>query len=246
MGKSGVDYADYQITVYNFCTFQCVYCFWNVPLMKVRLSRFEPKPVLEALGLRKAKRKMVVVVSFTSDPYQRIEESKKLTREVLNILADTQHTVLVLTKNPMLALRDVDIMTRNYNIWLGTTIISINRSKLMERYAPSVTRRIEALRIAKENYGLKTWVSVEPIIPMITDIEKILLRTYRFTDWYVFGRLNYARQLKLQEPSNEYYANIVRKIMDFMDKHGYSYGRGIKKYYFKKELLKTVENIISF
>ena len=240
MGKTGVEYADYQITVYNFCTYNCNYCFWRVPLMKNRLSRFEPKPLIEAFGLKKAKKPMTIVVSFTSDPYQPIEKSRKLTRSVLDVLADTKHTVLVLTKNPMLALRDLDIMARNYNIWLGTTIISVGRYRVMEPYTPSVSKRIEALRIAKAN-GLRTWLSVEPIIPMITDIDRILSKTVRYVDWYVFGRLNYARQLRLEEPSDEYYRDIAYKIMSFMEAHNYLYGRGVKKYYFKKELLKTVE-----
>lgn len=194
--RTGVEYGDFQITVYRSCYYQCRYCWaWNIPLMSKRISRGKYDPVREAVKLSMVSKPSKIVVSFTSDPYQPVEKEKQLTRRVLKVLSNSKHTILILTKNPKLAVeRDIDIL-RKGRFWLGTTITSLEKTS-WEPNAPHPRTRLEALKKAHSE-GIRTWISIEPIIPFITYPEKIVAETVSYVDWYVLGSLNYVPQLKL-------------------------------------------------
>ena len=178
----------------------------------------------------------VIVVSFTSDPYQWEEERIQLTRRVLEVLSKArQHRVLILTKNPKLALRDLDLMLRHGDMWLGATVVSLERNEY-EPLAPPPEDRLEALKQAKQR-GVKTWLSIEPIIPSITYPEDIVEVTLGYVDWYVLGSLNYCRQLKLHSLTEGtlklWYAAHVKSAVELLKKHG-------KQFHIKRELLKLI------
>ncbi len=106
-----------------------------------------------------------VLLSFTSDPYQLLELELRLTRQVLQILGENNVLVTVLTKNPKLALeQDFDLLKR-YKTEVATTIVFADDSK-RQKWEPntcSINDRVKALEDCRAA-GLKTWVSVEPII----------------------------------------------------------------------------------
>jgi len=209
VGRSKVEYASDQITVYNYCSHGCVYCFWRLPLWRARLRRIVPRPLEEAKRYARMRKPRRIVVSFTTDPYPAEERRRRLTRRVLEILSKApQHTILVLTKNPELALRDLDVMHVHGDMWLGTTITCLDGSDLLEPGAPSAQKRLKALWEA-HNEGIKTWVSIEPIIPPLTNIEEIVTESHKYVDFYVLGAFNYARQLGLPEPSKEEYLKVL-------------------------------------
>jgi len=175
MPRSGVDYATDNITVYREpCPFRCRYCWsWNIRLFSSRVMRGKYDPFEEATRYAKMHVPRTIVVSFTNDPYPPREKNLERTRTVLGILAlNKLHKVLVLTKNPILALRDLDIFGENKSMWLGSTVISLEWTD-WEPNAPHPMERLKALRFA-HNKGTNTWLSVEPIIPGITDLEAII------------------------------------------------------------------------
>ena len=143
MGRTGVEYADEQISVYPApCLFSCRYCWAKLPLWRYRLRN--PHPIREAKRLAKVKKPKRIVVSFTGDPYQSLERTERLTRYTLEILAKTEHEILVLTKNPGFAVkRDLDLLLHR-NFWLGSTLTSTRRIP-DEPYAPGNDERIEAV-----------------------------------------------------------------------------------------------------
>ncbi|MBW2636274.1 MAG: radical SAM protein [Deltaproteobacteria bacterium] len=229
MGRSRVEYATDQITVYKPpCPFKCRYCFWNVPLMRARAERIDPRPIEEAIAYARSGVRRTIVVSFTTDPYPYVEQRNRLTRKVLEILSGTRHRVLILTKNPKLALRDLDLMVRNNDVWLGTTITYLYDNNLLEPYAPPASKRLEALYEAHEE-GVKTWISIEPILPPMTNVREIVEATSDFVDWYVLGAFNYAKQLRLPEPSRKDYLEVLIPGLEALRDAG-------KKYLVKREL----------
>jgi len=249
MVKSSVDYATDNITVYRYCVYECAYCWaWRVPLFSYRISRGKYDPIVEARKYLRIKGRRVIVVSFTSDPYPEIEIYSRLTGRVLKILAETNHRVLVLTKAPNLAV-DLDLYTfmKAPDMWLGTTIITLKPTKL-EPKAPEPSRRLEALKYAKQ-FGVKTWLSVEPIIPYVTYPVEIIEKTIGYVDFYVLGAYNYYRLISLPRinryiPENGkftkreltvWYKIHVPKAIKFIEKHG-------KQYFIKKELKKYLGN----
>ena len=153
MTRTNVEYADWQITVYPTCPYNCRYCWANTPLFRYRTRN--PRPLEEARKLLNAKKSLRVVVSFTSDPYQPRELNEKLTQLVLSILLGSRHEVYVLTKNPKLAVeRDLELF-RVGGFWLGSTITALWPIGA-EPKAPGNDERLYWLRQAHEK-GVKTY-----------------------------------------------------------------------------------------
>ena len=238
MPKSRVDYATDQITVYRYCPYACRYCYvWRSKLFASRVQRGKYDPVEEAKKyLNKTSR--IIVVSFVSDPYPPDERQEKKTREVLKVLSETKNKIMVLSKNPLLALRDVDVFEKG-NIWLGTTIITLddNQARYWEPNAPPPLLRLQALQVAKR-IGLKTWLSIEPIIPHTTIPEEIVAQTLEYIDFYVLGAFNYTKQLKYtsytEEILRKWYEQHVPYTIDILE-------RNKKEYHIKRELLKYLD-----
>jgi len=236
--RTGVDYATDNITVYRFCKYNCRYCWaWRVQLFRTRIERGRYDPVQEARKYLR-RRDKVIVVSFTSDPYPVVEMYKKLTRRVLLTLSSNpRNRVLILTKNPLIAVRDIDVMLKHGDMWLGTTIITLNDeiASFWEPKAPPPSARLEALRYAKSK-GVKTWISIEPIIPNVTYPLDIVEETVDFIDFYVLGALNYAKLLKIslsEGALKSWYRDYVIPTISTL--RGYS-----KDFFIKKELKRYV------
>ncbi|NPA98925.1 MAG: radical SAM protein [Crenarchaeota archaeon] len=260
MPRTRVDYATDQITVYRYCSYGCRYCYvWRNKLFAGRVMRGKYDPVEEArryLG----KTGRTIVVSFVSDPYPPEEDKKRLTRRVLEILCRSRNRVMVLTKNPVLALRDLDVMGQG-DCWLGTTVITTHPwwHRVLEPRAPPPLNRLLALFRAREK-GIHTWLSIEPIIPRVTDLDVIAhLAVELGIDYVVLGRYNYWKHISLPEaqylriteggheflwldanPTSEeelvqWYREHVPKTIDFLKEHGV-------KYHIKKELAKVLNN----
>jgi len=249
MPRSSVDYADYNITVYRCCPYQCRYCYvWRNRLFSSRIMRGKYVPEMEAERIaRKMKPNERVVVSFTSDPYPPQEAWERRTSRV--IFALRRHgdgVVMVLTKNPILALKDRDVMLsviagarHDVEAWLGTTITSADTyhpfSTTLEPNAPRSRLRLLALR-EYQNQGGRVWLSIEPILPVehkdfcpetivnkvleLLDPEKIAL--------IVLGRLNYVSRIKKyvpmplpsEEGAKRFYREHVPRAMDILKEHG--------------------------
>ena len=164
-----------------------------------RISRGKYNPIEEAMKYLRIKEKRTIVISFTSDPYPFKETVAKITRRVLEVLSKAkQHRILILTKNPVAAIRDIDIMLSHGDMWLGTTITTLDddAAEKIETHAPLPYMRTSALKFAHRK-GVKTWLSIEPIIPYVTLPEEIVEQTIDYVDWYVLGAYNYYNKLRL-------------------------------------------------
>jgi len=217
----------------------CKYCWaWRIPLNASRITRGKYDPVKEAEKYLRKKDRRVIVVSFSSDPYQQEEGKLQLTRRVLEVLSKAkQHRVLILTKNPKLALRDLDLMLEHGDMWLGTTITSLGITE-WEPLAPPPIERLEALRKAHDA-GVKTWVSIEPIIPEVTDPHLIIASTHGYVDWYVLGAFNYAGMLapSMKHKLREWYLQHVPRALALLQDLS-------KPFFVKKELKRYLHNAV--
>ena len=250
MPRTRVDYADWNITVYREpCPHACVYCWaWRVPVNAARITRGQYDPLIEAMRVaRKAVPGERVVVSFTSDPYPPWEARLNKTRSVIYLLRKEGYaTVMVLTKNPVLALKDIDVMLMKiaysrYDVeaWLGTSITSADTEQLwsptLEPGAPRTLMRLTALR-EYQRQGGRVWLSIEPIIPVNhRDFhpEEIVDAALRHLDpgkiaLVVLGRLNYIPQIRKHMPfqlpsedeEREYYRGHIPEALDRLREHG--------------------------
>ena len=239
MVRTKVEYATDNITTYRFCVHGCKYCWaWNIALFRKRIERGRYDPVSEARKyLHRTNR--VIVVSFTADPYPPIEREKEITRKVLEVLSkNPANRVLILTKNPRLALRDLDLMWNHGDMWLGSTVIVLDKTE-WEPYAPEPMDRLKALKFAKKKkLGIKTWLSIEPIIPKLTWVEDIVNEALDYVDFFVLGAFNYTKQLGVkfidEELKIKWYRKHVPKAIELLKKYN-------KRFLIKRELRRYLQ-----
>jgi len=168
----------YSLNTYiGRCAHHCVYCYapkfpsFNGPTR----SRMKLAETIERMIDATSKR-LPVMVSDCTDPYQPLEAKIKLTRKCLKALAKRGFPVLVTTKSDLVT-RDIDLLSQTSSVVAMTvTTMDANTSKLIEPHAPGPARRIFALR-QLARYGIPTMARIDPIIPSVND------------DWAIFERL---------------------------------------------------------
>jgi len=195
-GKAA-EYSPLAMNIYKGCSHGCVYCYAPAATYKQReVFHATPQPrnnFFQEFGKDLIKfrgDKRPILLCFTTDPYQPIEETAKLTHYSLKKLLENGNAVKVLTKGGTRAVRDFDIMkTGNCDFGATLTFLDEVRSLEWEPAAAAQSDRINALRLAKEA-GIKTWVSLEPVIDP-EQVYEIIKATHEFIDLYKVGKLNY-------------------------------------------------------
>ncbi len=176
---------DRSINPYRGCEHGCIYCFARPSHAFHDLSpgldfesRLFAKPDAAAL-LREELRKpgyeaRPMALGTNTDPYQPIERDWRITRTVLEVLAETGHPVTITTKSDRVV-RDLDLLAPMAARGLAAVCVSITSldptiAATLEPRAPTPERRLAAVRRLSEA-GVPTYVSVAPVIPAITDHE---------------------------------------------------------------------------
>jgi len=120
-----------------------------------------------------------ITVGANTDPYQPIERQWRITRQILEVLAECEHPMALITKNALVE-RDLDLLAqmgqRNLaQVFLSVTTLDHEIARRMEPRASAPRRRIEAIRSLSQA-GVPTGVMVAPIVPFLTDdgIESVL------------------------------------------------------------------------
>lgn len=151
-----------------------------------------------------------VLLCFTSDPYQPCEEEHRLTREAICILSYAGLEVRVLTKNPTLAITsDLDVL-RAANVEFGVSLAWTSDEDRVkwEPHAGTVAERMDALAIAHEN-GLRTWVSIEPVIDPAQALDVLLLDT---VDVFKIGKLNHDKVREAQIDWRAFLVDVLTRL----------------------------------
>jgi len=130
-----------------------------------------------------------VLLSFASDPYQPLDLALQLTCQVITILQKYGIPFQVLTKGGLRAQRDFPLYTTQDAFAVTLTFVKGDEWKKYEPGAAQPTDRIESLRTAKYQFGIETWVSLEPVIDARQSLEAIE-RTHEFVDHYKIGKMN--------------------------------------------------------
>ncbi len=181
---------DRSINPYRGCEHGCVYCYARPSHGHLGLSAgldFETKIFVkeEAAGLLKqelARPGYVckpISLGANTDPYQPLERRLRITRRILEVLAEARHPVGIVTKSDLVT-RDIDLlrlMARDglARVYLSVTTLDRRLARTLEPRASAPHRRLEAVRELAAA-GITTGVMVAPIIPALTDpeIETIL------------------------------------------------------------------------
>lgn len=193
--------SEYCINPYIGCMHGCVYCYarfmqrytkhtgkWGT-WVDVKINA--PEILRKQLSSSRKKYEGTILIGSVTDAYQPLELKYEITRRLLKVLLDYQLTVSILTKSHNIV-RDVDILSKFDSCDVGISITSLEEDfgRRFEPYASPVKKRIEALRIMKEN-GISTYVFIGPIFPGFSDIPRIIEAVKDFTDSIMAESLNF-------------------------------------------------------
>ncbi|CAH1648778.1 MULTISPECIES: PA0069 family radical SAM protein [unclassified Chelatococcus] len=185
---------DRSINPYRGCEHGCVYCFARPTHAYMGLSPgldFESKLFAKPEAAVLLKRELAatgyqpqtLAIGTNTDPYQPIERQYGIMRNILEVLAETNHPVGIVTKSALVT-RDIDILAPMAAKGLAKVAISVTTldaklARSMEPRAATPSKRLETIeRLAAA--GIPVTVLVAPIIPAINEaeIETILERTH--------------------------------------------------------------------
>ncbi|MGQ9539012.1 MAG: radical SAM protein [Candidatus Bathycorpusculaceae bacterium] len=161
---------------YTGCDHRCVYCYASSYIPQFHNCR--PKKDLIQRLKREASRLKGELISIanSSDPYPTIEAEKGLTRHCLQILANSNCKIQLITKSNIV-LRDIDLLRRGPSmVALTITTDDTETAKLLEPNAPPPLERLKtAEKLVAE--GIPVAVRIDPIIPYVNENPEPLVKT---------------------------------------------------------------------
>jgi DNA repair photolyase len=180
---------DRTLNPYRGCEHGCIYCYRPThaylglsPGLDFE-SRLQAKPdaaiLLRQELAKPGYRCAPIALGMNTDAYQPIERKYGITRQILEVLAETRHPFSLVTKSALVE-RDIDLIAPMAAQGLAMVFVSIttldrNLARKLEPRAAAPERRLETLQRLSEA-GIPTGVMTAPVIPFLNDseMEKIL------------------------------------------------------------------------
>ena len=214
--KSNLPASDYVANPYTGCPHKCRYCYAS--FMK-RFSGHEEDwgmflDVKDYVSdkLPKSLNGKTVLLSSVTDPYNPYELKYRKSRKILEMLRHTNAHTEILSKSDLM-LKDIDLLRQIPDLSVGISLNTLddNFRKDIEPFAPSVQRRLNALKTLHDE-GIQTFLFISPIFPYITDIRAITEATKNHTDKICFENLNLRGQAK-----TDIFSYIIEKYPQYLD-----------------------------
>lgn len=181
---------DQSVNPYRGCEHGCVYCFARPshsyldlsPGLDFETRLYYKENAAERLEAELRKPGYVckpITLGINTDAYQPIERKYRITRSILEVLAEYRHPVSILTKG-ITILRDLDLLedlARDHlvSVAVSLTTLDSDLKRHLEPRTASPSGRLKVLR-AMADIGIRPGVMAAPVIPAINDreIEDIL------------------------------------------------------------------------
>jgi DNA repair photolyase len=181
---------DQSINPYRGCEHGCIYCYARPSHAYLELSPgidFETKlfaktnaaELLRAELAKPGYKPSAIALGANTDCYQPIERNYRITRQILEILADCDHPATIVTKSALVE-RDLDLLQPMASKNLVKVFVSIGTldrelARKLEPRAASPQRRLDVLRALKK-HGIPCGVMVAALIPSLNDktLEDVL------------------------------------------------------------------------
>ena len=119
-----------------------------------------------------------IVIGTATDPYQPAERRFRITRSVLEVLAEHPGlSIGIITKSPLIT-RDIDLLrriARHSSLSIHVSLITVDRelARRLEPRAPTPEARLRAVGRLHE-HGIEVGINVMPVLPGITDAREQL------------------------------------------------------------------------
>ncbi len=168
----------YNMNLYRGCQHQCIYCDsrsecyqienFNDVLVKVNAINLLRKE------LRRKRIKGTIGTGSMCDPYMPVEADRQMMRQALEVIAEFQFPIHILTKSDRVQ-RDLDLLREIGKVFAAVsfTITTADDalSEKVEPGAPPSSRRFQAMHTLAKN-GILTGVTMMPILPFIEDTQE--------------------------------------------------------------------------
>jgi len=179
-----------SINPYRGCEHGCIYCYARPTHAYLNLSPgldFETKLFAKVNAAELLREELshpgyqcdVIALGANTDPYQPIEREFRITRQILEVLAECEHPVGIATKSSMVE-RDLDLLApmaqqRLAHVFVSITTLDHEIARRLEPRAAAPQRRLQTIKTLSEA-GVPCGVLVAPVIPVLTDsaVEKVL------------------------------------------------------------------------
>ena len=175
--------SNWTINVYRGCSHACLYCFARPTHEYLGLNigeDFDRKIVVKINAVERVRAELAdphwsgeaVAMGTNTDPYQRAEAKFRLTRGVVEALAEHRNPFSILTKSPLVT-RDLDVIAeaaRRTSVQVHFSVGTLDERvwRATEPGSPHPRRRVEAIRRFAEA-GVPTGALVAPILPALSD-----------------------------------------------------------------------------
>jgi DNA repair photolyase len=174
-----------SINPYRGCEHGCIYCYARPSHAYVDLSPgidFETRLFYKADAARLLRSELArpgyrcqpIMLGANTDPYQPVEKRLGVTRQILEVLLQTRHPVMVITKGS-LVLRDLDLLQQLAALQLVRVTVSLTTldaelKRTLEPRAASPQARLRVIA-ALAQAGVPVGVLAAPMIPAVNDAE---------------------------------------------------------------------------
>ncbi|KPK07088.1 MAG: DNA repair photolyase [Betaproteobacteria bacterium SG8_39] len=179
-----------SVNPYRGCEHGCIYCYARPAHAYLELSPgldfesrlFAKLNAAEVLRAEIGRRGYVcspIAIGANTDCYQPAERRYRITRELIEVLAECQHPLTLVTKSALVE-RDLDLlgpMGRANLAKVFVTVTTLDRvlARRLEPRAPAPQRRLDTIRALAEA-GVPVGVMMAPVIPALNEksIEEAL------------------------------------------------------------------------
>jgi DNA repair photolyase len=176
----------HSLNPYTGCSFGCTYCYVRqMPVSLFRKGEWgtwvdiklgAAELLRKELRKAKAKGKVTIFMSSSTDPYQPIEYKERVTRSLLEVMVeDPPDFLLVQTRSPLVQ-RDIDLLLHlgdrvRVSMTVETDLEGIR--KVFTPTAPPINARLKTLELLKEA-GVPTQATIAPVLPSSETFPKML------------------------------------------------------------------------
>ncbi|MCC6931624.1 MAG: radical SAM protein [Gemmatimonadaceae bacterium] len=169
-----------------------------------------------------------IVIGTATDPYQPAERHFRVTRQLLETLAELKRLRLVIiTKSPLIT-RDIDLLSRiarRSRLTIHLSLITLDRdlARRIEPRAPTPESRLRALR-RLHDAGIDVGINIMPVLPGITDRPDALEALVRQVAAHGASHIN-ACALRLRVTSRRRYLPwLDEEFPDLAPRYRKAYG----------------------
>lgn len=173
----------WSVNPYRGCYHGCVFCYARRShsyLEEDGVERWGSRifvktnapAVLRSELAKRSWRHETVAIGTVTDPYQPLEGRYRLTRAVLEALADYDTPASLITRSP-LVVRDIDVLSRlamkaGVSVTVSIATMDAGLARQIEPTVAPPEKRLFAVRKLADA-GLKVNVALAPVLPQITD-----------------------------------------------------------------------------